>query len=179
MISFCKKILIYKYLIILIILIPNFNNAKEILIYADNISYDEEQNIIARGNAKIFQKNQLIISDLIIYNVDKKEIVLPGNFTFKDSLNNFYNGENGFFSLDLNNAEFEKPMIKLNDGSRLIGKKIKREGSIDIISKGVYTPCVSRIKVGNFVCPTWQLEGEKFYMIIKIYFYIKNIQKCA
>ena len=161
MISFCKKILIYKYLIILITLIPNFNNAKEILIYADNISYDEEQNIIARGNAKIFKKNQLIISDLIIYNVDKKEIVLPGNFTFKDNLNNFYNGENGFFSLDLKNAEFEKPMIKLNDGSRLIGKKIKRDGNIDIISKGVYTPCKSRIKVGNFICPTWQLEGEK------------------
>ena len=39
-------------------------------------------------------------------------------------------------------------MIKLNDGSRLIGKKIKRDGNIDIISKGVYTPCKSRIKVG-------------------------------
>ena len=89
---------------------------------------------------------------MIIYNVDKKEIVLPGNFTFKDNLNNFYNGENGFFSLDLKNAEFEKPMIKLNDGSRLIGKKIKRDGNIDIISKGVYTPCKSRIKVGNFIC---------------------------
>ena len=160
MISFCKKTFIY-YLIILIILIPNFNNAKEILIYADNISYDEEKNIIARGNAKIFQKNQLIFSELIIYNVNKKEIILPGNFTFKDSLNNYYSGENGFFSFDLNKAEFEKPKIKLNDGSRLIGNKIKRDGDIDIISKGVYTPCKSRIKVGNFICPTWQLEGEK------------------
>ena len=51
-----------------LLLIPNMNFAKEILIYADSISYDEEENIIAKGNAKIFQKNKLIISDLIIYN---------------------------------------------------------------------------------------------------------------
>ena len=39
----------------------------------------------------------------------------------------------------------------LNDGSRIIGDKMKRDGHIDIISKGVYTPCKSRIKIGNFV----------------------------
>ena len=38
---------------------------------------------------------------------------------------------------------------------------MKRDGEIDIISKAVYTPCNSRIKIGNFICPTWQLEGEK------------------
>ena len=43
-------------LILIIIVFPNFNDAKEILIFADSISYDEEENIIARGNAKIFQK---------------------------------------------------------------------------------------------------------------------------
>ena len=53
------------------LVIPNFNYAKEILIYADSISYDEDKNIIARGNAKIFQDNKLIFSDLII--VNKKE----------------------------------------------------------------------------------------------------------
>ena len=49
----------------------------------------------------------------------------------------------------------------MNDGSRIIGKKIKRDGDVDIITKGVYSPCKSRIKISNFICPTWQLEGEK------------------
>ena len=31
------------WIIISLIIIPNFNNAKEILIYADNISYDEDE----------------------------------------------------------------------------------------------------------------------------------------
>ena len=53
------------------------------------------------------------------------------------------------------------PQNTIFDAKRLIGKKLKRNGEIDIISKGVYTPCKSRIKIGNFICPTWQLEGEK------------------
>ncbi len=141
--------------------IPSINNAKEILIYADSITYDNEENIIARGNAKIFQKNQLITSDLIIYNKLDEKIILPSKFIFKDEDNNFFEGENGFFEKNLNFAEFYNPKIRLNDGSRIIGNKLKRDGHIDIISKGVYSPCTSRIKIGNFICPTWQLEGEK------------------
>ena len=147
--------------IFIFIFIPSFNNANEILIYADSISYDENENIVARGNAKIYQDSELIISDLIIYSKSEEKIILPSKFTYKDSNNNFYEGENGYFSKTLNNAEFYNPKIRLNDGSRLVGNKIKRVRDIDILSKGVYTPCNSRIKIGNFICPTWQLEGEK------------------
>ncbi|MDC3178828.1 LPS assembly protein LptD [Pelagibacteraceae bacterium] len=149
------------FLIFFIIINPNLNNAEEILIYADSISYDENDNIIARGNAKIFQSDNLIISDLIIYNKLDEKIILPSKFTLKDDENNFFEGESGYFQKNLNFAEFNNPRIKLNDGSRIIGKKLKRKGHIDIISKGVYSPCKSRIKIANFICPTWQLEGEK------------------
>ncbi len=149
------------FFILLILIVPKFNNASEILLYADNISYDEEENIIARGNAKIFKDNQLIVSDLIIYEKRNKKIILPTNFTLKDEKNNYFNGTSGTFSQDLGYGEFENVKIRLNDGSRIIGVKGKRDGHIDIISKGVYSPCKSRIKIGNFICPAWQLEGEK------------------
>ena len=147
--------------LILIIIFPNLNYAKEILIYADSITYDENENIIAKGNAKIFQDNQIIISELIIYNKLQEKIILPTKFSYRDANQNFFEGENGYFLKDLKYAEFDNPKIKLNDGSRLTGNRIKRDGYIDVITKGVYTPCESRIKIGNFVCPTWQLEGEK------------------
>tara|TARA_A100001011_G_scaffold398380_1_gene502609 strand:- start:110 stop:2347 length:2238 start_codon:yes stop_codon:yes gene_type:complete len=147
--------------IFILLLIPNFNNAKEILIYADSISYDQNENLVARGNAKVFQENKFILSELIIYDKSEEKIILPSNFIFKDENNNYFEGEDGFFLKDLEFAEFYNPKIKLNDGSRIIGNKIKRDGYIDIISKGVYTPCKSRIKIANFICPTWQLEGEK------------------
>tara|TARA_B100000989_G_scaffold92097_1_gene66632 strand:+ start:759 stop:3005 length:2247 start_codon:yes stop_codon:yes gene_type:complete len=157
-----KNLPLFKIILIsLLILVPNLNSAKEILIYADTISYDENDNIIAKGKAKIFQDDKLILSDLIIVNRNEGKIILPSKFTFKDENNNYFEGENGYFFKNLKYAEFYNPKIRLKDGSRLIGKKLKRNGKIDIISKGVYTPCNSRIKIGNFICPTWQLEGEK------------------
>ena len=161
MIKFSNLLFTKCILVFVILFIPNHNTAKEILIYADSITYDEDENIIAKGNAKIFQNDNLITSDLIVFNKKEEKIILPSKFVFKDSANNFYEGENGFFIKNLNYAEFNNPKIKLNDGSRLIGNKIKRDGHIDIISKGVYSPCNSRIKIANFICPTWQLEGEK------------------
>ena len=158
-----KKISLFYKLILIILLLSTstFNRAEEILIYADSITYDEKENIIAKGKAKIFQNNKLIISELIIYDKLEEKIILPSNFAFKDENNNFIEGENGFFLNNLKYAEFDNPKIKLNDGSRIIGNKFKRDGEIDIISKGVYSPCKSRIKIANFICPTWQLEGEK------------------
>ena len=69
-----KKInLKFVILLLFFVFFPNLNNAKEILVYADSISYDEEDNIVAKGNAKVFQNNKLILSDLIIINkIDKK-----------------------------------------------------------------------------------------------------------
>ena len=51
--------------------------------------------------------------------------------------------------------------ILLNDGSRIVGNQVKRDQNVDIISKGVYSPCKSKIKIANFICPIWQLESEK------------------
>ena len=161
MIKFINLFLVRFLFVLIFVSFPNFNNAKEILIYANSISYDENENIIAKGNAKIFQKNKLIISELIIFNKLEEKIILPLEFIYKDEKNNYFEGENGFFLKNLNYAEFENPKIRLSDGSRIIGKKIKRDGDIDIISKSVYTPCNSRIKIANFICPTWQLESEK------------------
>ena len=86
---------------------------------------------------------------------------MPVEFTLKDEQNNYYSGKNGVFEKNLNFGEFDNVKIRLNDGSRIVGSNGKRYGEIDIITKGVYSPCKSRIKIGNFICPTWQLEGEK------------------
>ncbi len=152
---------ILSFLLLILLIIPKFNDAKETLIYADDISYDENENIIAKGNAKIFHKNKFIFSDLIIFDKKSEKVILPTNFTLKDEKNNYYNGSSGIFEKNLEKGEFEDIKIQLNDGSRIVGKKGKRDGPIDIITKGVYTPCKSKIKIANFICPTWQLEGEK------------------
>ena len=46
----------------------------EILIYADEIFYDKDNNLIGKGKAKILYENQIINSDLIIYNKNSKKL---------------------------------------------------------------------------------------------------------
>ena len=86
---------LFKFFVLIILLFTTtFNKAEEILIYADSISYDENENIIAKGKAKVFQNNKLIISELIIYNKLEEKIILPSNFVFKDEKNNFLINKN-------------------------------------------------------------------------------------
>ncbi len=149
------------FIFVIILIIPSFNNAKEILIYADNISYDSDDIIVARGKAKVQFQDEIIISDLILYDKKNEKITLPTIFNLKDKDNNYIQGSSGTFSNNFQDGIINDVKIMLRDGSRIVGKSAKRSGSTDIISKGVYTPCKSRIKIGNFICPTWQLEGER------------------
>ena len=149
------------FFLVIIFFYTNIQNATEVIIFADSINYDNKKNVIAKGNAKIIKNNEIITSDLIIYNKEQKKIILPKNFNFKDKKNNYYNGSSGIFTSDFKFADIEDIKILLNDGSRIVGTSGSRNEHIDIITKGVYTPCTSRIKIGNFICPIWQLEGEK------------------
>lgn len=157
-----KEYKLFKLLILLCIIFnTNIQLANEILIYADSINYDSEQNLIAKGNAKIIYNNEIIISDLIIYNEKNKKYTLPINFSYKDELNNFYYGSSGEFSGNFKSAIIKDVKVLLIDGSRIVGKEAIKNENIDLISKGSYSSCTSRISIKNFVCPIWQLDGEK------------------
>lgn len=155
-----KKILINLFTIIPLILFTYTQKASEILIYADYISYDEKKNLIARGNAKIILNNEIILTELAIFNEEKKLFTFPKPFTYKDKNNNYYYGSEGKFDKDLTNAEIQNVKILLNDGSRIVGNNAIKKGDVDIVNKGVYSPCSSKIGYKNFRCPIWQLEGE-------------------
>ena len=174
---FSKNFFILLFLIILIIFPKNEQNANEILIYADDISYDKDENIIAKGKAKIIYENRILTSDLIIFSKINNDIILPLEFTLKDERDNYYYGSSGKFNNKLGNGSINNVRVLLKDGSRIVGKNAKRQENSDVITKAVYSPCKSRIKIANFLCPIWQLEGEKCYMITIIYFFIKNMLK--
>ena len=135
--------------------------AKELLIYADFIDYDSEENLIAKGNVKIISKKEILTSDLVIIKDKTNQIILPISFQYKDDENNYYYGSSGEFSSDLENGTIQDVKITLNDGSRIVGTQGFKKGKIDLIDKGVFSPCESKIHIKNFVCPIWQIEGEK------------------
>ena len=79
-----KKIKLFKLFIFLCIIFnTNIQLANEILIYADSIDYDSEQNLIAKGNAKIIYNNEIIKSNLIIYNEKIRNILSRLNLVLR------------------------------------------------------------------------------------------------
>ena len=59
----------YFKLIIYILILFSFTSsqyAKELLIYADNIDYDSNKNLVAKGKVKLISKNEIITSELVI-----------------------------------------------------------------------------------------------------------------
>ena len=158
---FFKKNFLRISIILFFLLFTQQQNASEILIYADKISYDQQNNIVAKGKAKILYENNIISSDLIIYSQTTGNITLPIEFSLKDHRNNYYYGSSGFFESNFKLAEINDVKVLLEDRSRIVGKQIKRDHNIDVISKGVYSPCNSKIKIANFLCPIWQMESEK------------------
>ena len=90
----------FSFIFLLFILLSPLNsqNASEILIYADEIFYDKDNNLIGRGKAKILFENQVINSDLIIYNKNSKVILIPSEFKYKDDKNNLFFGSEGSFN---------------------------------------------------------------------------------
>ena len=171
-----KKYFYYLFFIIFFSLITNQQNANEILIFADQITYDQKNNIIGKGKAKILYKNQIISSNLIIYSQTTGDVTLPIEFSFKDEKNNYYYGSSGSFESNFEFGNINNVKVMLEDGSRIVGKHIKRDGKIDIISKGVYSPCNSKIKIADFYVQYGRLKAKKCFMILIHYFYTKSIQ---
>ena len=92
------------FLFFVVLIITKNHSAKEILIYADSISYDSQSNIIGKGNVKIIDENEVLMSDLIIINEKSNKITLPINFSYKDNKNNYYFGTSGEFSQNFENG---------------------------------------------------------------------------
>ena len=146
---------------VLILLFTSSHSANEIQIYADSIDYDSSGNLVAKGNVKIIKDDQILTSTIVIINNNEKLITLPKEFKYKDKIKNYYYGSSGEFSTDFENAKVNDLKLLLNDGSRIVGKNAIKNGEIDLINKGVFSPCDSKINIKNFICPIWQIEGEK------------------
>ena len=121
------------FLFFLSLIITTQHSAKEILIYADSISYDSQNNIIGKGNVKIISENEVIMSDLIIINEKTNKTTLPINFSYKDNKNNYYFGTSGEFSNNFENGIINDVKMLLNDGSRIVGTRAFKTGKIDLI----------------------------------------------
>tara|TARA_Y100000590_G_scaffold469602_1_gene658580 strand:+ start:7927 stop:10086 length:2160 start_codon:yes stop_codon:yes gene_type:complete len=136
----------------------NFALSKKSLIYADNLTTDDKNNIIGKGNVKIIHGEEIIVSDEIFIDEENDKILLEKKFTYKDRVGNHYYGSKGEFTKDFNNGIINDFSYVGIDDLRVRGKKSIKIGNIDIVEKAVVTPCRT---IKFLKCPFWQVEAEK------------------
>ena len=134
----------------------------EIEITADKIKVLNEGNKIdATGNITIQTEGFSSTSDNLIYDKNMEVIKTSGNIIIKDSLKNHYYFDDFISDKNFNVANGTDVRIRLNDGSRIVGKSFSRTNSnINQINNAEYTPCIQK----NYIirnCPGWKLSAKK------------------
>ena len=138
------------------------DNSNDIEITADKIEvFNNGNKIKATGNILIQTEEYSSSTDNLIYDKSKERVKTSGNIIIKDKIENYYYFDKFISDKDFNNAGGTNTKIRLNDGSRIVGKTfIRTNSNINQINDALYTPCVNE----NYItenCPGWKLSAKK------------------
>ena len=142
--------------------IAQSDNNNDIEITADKIELlDNGNKIKATGNILIQTENYLSSTDNLIYDKSKEKVKTSGNIIIKDKLENYYYFDKFISDKGFSKASGTNAKIRLNDGSRIVGKSfIRTDSNINQINNAIYTPCLQK----NYItenCPGWKLSAKK------------------
>ena len=142
--------------------IAQSDNSNDIEITADKIEVLNNGNKIkATGNILIQTEDYLSSTDNLIYDKSKEMVKTSGNIIIKDKLENYYYFDKFISDKDFSKASGTNTKIRLNDGSRIVGKSfIRTDSNINQINNAIYTPCLQK----NYItenCPGWKLSAKK------------------
>ena len=162
--NYIKKILLIYLLINIFIFITIFlARANDIDITADEISVDNNKEIInANGNVLVQNDKIKLRSDNIKYLKKYKLLEASKNIHIQDEYNNNYYSESLISSDELTDISAKNVRIRLKDNSRIVGKTFKKKNELNIIKNGIYTPC----NENNYLiegCPGWKLKAKTVY----------------
>ena len=106
------------------------DDPENIIIDADKIIIlDNGNEIQASGNIKIKTKNIDSTSDNSTYNKELNKITSSGKIIIKDKLNNHYYFDHFTTDKNFDNAVGSNVRVRMNDGSRIVGKFFSRQKS--------------------------------------------------
>ena len=126
--SLCLRLTFIIYCIALSFLsltIAQSDNSNDIEITADKIEVLNNGNKIkATGNILIQTEDYLSSTDNLIYDKSKEMVKTSGNIIIKDKLENYYYFDKFISDKDFSKASGTNTKIRLNDGSRIVGKSL-------------------------------------------------------
>jgi len=132
-----------------------------VLITADQITYDRDLGVVvASGHVEVSQNDRMLTADTLTYNERRKTVAASGHVALLDPSGNVVFADYMEVSDDLKNAVIQDIRVLLADKSRMAAARGTRTGDIDVLDKGVYSPCLPCAK-NPLRPPIWQLTARK------------------
>lgn len=123
---------------------------------------DYDQNTVrATGNVFVFQDQQIISADQMLYNQQEDTAIAQGHVWIRDSQGNYLFAPHITFENHFQNATIENIRVLMQDEAKAAANQaIRIGGNTTILSQGVYSPCVL-CKENPEQPPIWQIKADK------------------
>ncbi|MFV9876016.1 MAG: LPS-assembly protein LptD [Rickettsiales endosymbiont of Dermacentor nuttalli] len=129
----------------------------EILLKADNISYDNKGIITATGNVEVIQLKNVLLANKIIYDSKSREVTALGNVSFMRDNDDIIFAKELKVQDDMTRGIAAFFSARLQDNSLLIAKEAKiLDKNLYRLEKATYTAC----SVCANKAPQWQIKAD-------------------
>ncbi|CAN0155645.1 unnamed protein product, partial [Laminaria digitata] len=115
----------------------------EILLEADDVTYDTEGGIVAaRGNVEIVAGDRILKADVLSYDQNADVVTASGNVSLLENDGSVLFAENLELSDQLKNGSIQGFRALLSDESRFAAASATRtNGNLTVMRRAIYTPC--------------------------------------
>ena len=138
------------------------NNKQPVLVSADNLKYDRENDVItATGRVRVSQGDNVILADRLIYNRRTKILRATGNVSISRPSGETIFATRVVLTDDLKNGVIHQFRLLFPDKSRFAANGAVRVGGTrDEMAKVVFSPC-NLCEKDPTAAPLWQIKARK------------------
>jgi LPS-assembly protein len=145
-----------------IIKVPKVDTSDPMLLQADEMIYDNENNkITAKGNVELYYGNYTLLADRVIYDRNANTLAAEGNVRIKDPDGAVITADQITLTDDFRDGFIEALKLVTKDDTRIVAQSASREaGNVTVFQKGWFTPCkLCEDKPDR--PPTWRIRASK------------------
>lgn len=138
----------------------SFPESGEVLMQADNLSYDQDKRIVtATGHVEIAYGRRILMADRITYDENTGVVTADGHVSLLDPEGDVAFADHVVLRNELKDGVVQTLSVLLSDKSRLAGyDAVRTNGNITTVHRGVYSPCKICKEEGQRT-PLWQLKA--------------------
>jgi len=131
------------------------------LVEADEVKYNSETRILeATGNVLVSNQERKLSADKLIYYEDEDRVVASGTVAITEANGETYYADEADLKNQMRDGVIKSLEAVLIQNARLGGNvAYRRDGTVNEITKGVYTACNVCNEEGKSIKPKWQFKA--------------------